>query len=216
MAKRKPRRPAPAAGPGLHEYAEHAAEWVLHYKFTLIVAAAVVVGVAVLAGSRRRGARTSEVQVWEKLTTLGRRGQDLEGLRADLSELEGTSAYPWAALKVAARFYYRGRFQEARAILEPVAENPEVAPYPRGYSLYLLGCLYIETDQPTQARKSLEKALTVNGESPFLQELVRAQLEALRDWPPEGQPGPGAAARPAEAASEAQATSPSPPPGDDQ
>lgn len=196
MAKRKPQTRNAPSGPSLHEYAERASEWILHYKFTVIAAAAVLLGALVLIWVRGHEARASEARAWAEVTRLG--AEDLEGLRAGLAELEGTSAYPWAVLEAAVRLYHRGDFQEARSLLEPVAENPEIDPYPRGYCLYLLGCIYLETERPGPARKSLEKALTVNGKSPFLRELVSGQLEALKDWPPGGRSDSGGEAGSAE------------------
>jgi len=166
----------------LHEYAEQAADWILRYKFTVIAAAAVVVGALVLLGARRHQAKGGETEAWERLAPGG--SQNQAELQLSLPQLEGTTVYPWASLRVAASLYRRGRFADARAVVEPVAGDLEVDAYARGYCLYLLGCTYAEEAQTAQAKKSLEKALTVNDKSPFLQALVTRQLQALDGWPP--------------------------------
>ena len=179
MAKRRTRRDATPPPPGLHEYAEHAAEFVFRYKFTVIVALALVVGALGLTWMHWHRARGSDVRAWEIFSQ-----SRLDELRRALPELEGTTAYPWASLEVAAALYHQGRLAEAQALLEPVALDPELDPYARGYCLYVLGCIHAEQGETAQAKKCLKNALTVNEKSSFLQELVVRQLAALDGWPP--------------------------------
>ena len=182
MARHRVRRDAQPPPPGWHDYVEHAAEWILHHKFTVIVAAALVIGLLGLAWAHWRQAQGREAQAWEVMA----QSTTLDELRRALPELEGTRAYPWAANQVATDLYRRGHFQEARRTLEPVVSDPELDPYPRGYCLYLVGCTYVEEGRADQARESLEKALTVNPESSFLRERVTRVLDSLEGWPPAG------------------------------
>jgi predicted negative regulator of RcsB-dependent stress response len=184
VGKRSSRRDQPPPSAGLHEYAERAAEWILRYKFTLVVVVVLVVGAAALTGWRRRGAQAEEVQAWQRMAE----SQTAAELRLALPELDGTSAYPWAALRLGSYLYRQEEFEEARRVLEPVVSDPELAPYPRGYCFYVLGCIYLEGGRTAQAKIALEKALTEGHESPFLQELVSRVLTALADWPPAGPP----------------------------
>lgn len=179
MAKRRVRRDALPPAPGLHQYAEHAAEFVFRYKFTVIVALALVVGALGLTWMHWHRARGSEARAWE---TFGQSRRD--ELRRALPELQGTGAYPWASLQVAAGLYHQGRLADAHALLEPVALDPDLDPYPRGYCLYVLGCIYAEQGRTAQAKNCLKNALTVNEKSSFLQGLVTRQLVALDGWPP--------------------------------
>ena len=180
MARRQLRRDAQPEPPTLHEYVERAADWVLRYKLTVIVVAAVVICALVVIGLRREEARGDEAQAWER---FGQSQGPVE-LRLALSELEGTTAYPWAALRAATGFYREERFEEARQVLEPVVADPQVDPYPRAYCLYVLGCIAVEEGQPAEAKNYLEKALTCGQESPFLRERAEEILAALADWPP--------------------------------
>ena len=182
MARHRVRRDAQPPPPGWHDYVEHAAEWILHHKFTVIVAAALVIGLLGLAWAHWRQARGHEAQAWETMAQCA----TIDELRRALPELEGTRAYPWATMQAATYLYRSGRVQEARRTLEPVVSDPELDSYPRGYCLYLVGCTYLEEGRTEEARKSLEKALTVNAESPFLRELVTQVLGSLEQWPPVG------------------------------
>ena len=173
---RRDATPAPAS---FHEYAEAAAEWVFRYKFTVIVAVAVLVGV-VLLWARRGGRSAGESRAWEKFSEAA----TAEELEQNLGGLKGTSAYPWAALRVGSFYYGQHRFTDAERVLEPLAADEKAPAYPRGLALYVLGCAYLEVGNVVQAKNSFEKALTVNGKSPFLQELVARQQAALKDWPP--------------------------------
>jgi hypothetical protein len=180
MAKRASfRRDATPPAWGFHEYAEAATEWVFRYKFTVIVTAALLVGVVAL-WVVRGGRSTGDTRAWQMLseaTTAPELEQALPGLK-------GTSAYSWAALRLGAYYYQRDKFTDAERVLEPLATDDKAPAYPRGLALYVLGCTYLEAGDTTQAKNSFGKALTVNGKSPFLQELVGQQEAVLKDWPP--------------------------------
>ncbi len=182
MARHKVRRDAQPPPPGWHDHVEHAAERILHHKFTVIVAAALVIGLLGLVWSHWRQERGRETRAWETMA----QAQGLDDLRLALPELQGTTVHPGAALQVGRHLYRLGRYQEARRTLEPVAGDSGLDPYPRGYCFYLVGCTYLEENRTEEARKSLEKALTVNSESPFLRELVTQVLDSLEQWPPVG------------------------------
>jgi len=192
------RRDATPAPPGFHEYAEAAAEWVFRYKFTVIVAVAVLAGV-VLLWARRGGGSAGESRAWEKFSAAA----TAEELERDLGALKGTSAYAWAALRVGSFYCTEDRFTDAERVLEPLADDEEAPAYPRGLALYVLGCAYLEAGNVAQAKNSFEKALTVNTKSPFLQGLVARQEAALVDWPPKAPPGEQTTSTPAGGAAEA-------------
>jgi tetratricopeptide (TPR) repeat protein len=186
---RRDATPAPAS---FHEYAEAAAEWVFRYKFTVIVAVAVLVGV-VLLWARRGGRSAGESRAWEKFSEAA----TAEELEQNLGGLKETSAYPWAALRVGSFYYGQHRFTDAERVLEPLADDEKAPAYPRGLALYVLGCAYLEVGNVALAKNSFEKALTVNEKSPFLQELVARQEAALVDWPPKASAGEQTTSTPA-------------------
>jgi hypothetical protein len=186
------RRDATPPARGFHEYAEAAAEWVFRYKFTVIVTVALLVGVAVL-WARRGGGSPGDARAWETFS----RAATAPELEQALPGLKGTSAYPWAALRLGTYYYDRERFPDAERMLEPLAADDKVPAYPRGLALYVLGCTYLEAGDAAQAKNSFEKALTVDGKSPFLQELVARQEEVLKDWPPKASVGGGTTPAPA-------------------
>jgi len=182
VAKHRVRRDAQPPSAGWHDFVEHASERILHHKFTVIVAAGLVIGLLGVAWAHWRQSQGHEAQAWQIMA----QSTTFDELRRALPQLEGTRAYPWAADQVATYLYRRGRFQEARRVLEPVVSDPEVDPYPRGYCLYLVGCAYLEEGRTEEGRESLGKALTVNPESSFLRERVTRVLNSLKGWPPVG------------------------------
>ena len=186
------RRDATPAPAGFHEYAEAAAEWVFRYKFTVIVAVAVLVGV-VLLWARRGGGSAGDTRAWQTFSQAATAGE----LEQDLGGIKGTSAYPWAALRLGSFYYGQHRFTDTERVLEPLAADEKAPAYPRGLALYVLGCAYLEVGNVAQAKNSFEKALTVNAKSPFLQELVARQEAALKDWPPKASPGEQTTSTPA-------------------
>ena len=165
--------------PGFHEYAEAAAEWFFRYKFTVLVAVALVVG-AVVLWAGRGSSSGKETRAWKAYADAA----TPEELEQSLPRFKGTSAYPWAALRLGTFYYDRERYQDAERVLEPLTTDEQASAYPRGLALYVLGCTYVEMGHEAQAKNSFEKALTVNGQSPFLKELVAREEAALKDWPP--------------------------------
>jgi tetratricopeptide (TPR) repeat protein len=180
MAKRTGfRQHAAPPAPGFHEYAEAATDWVYRYKFTLVLAAALLVG-ALVVWNRRGGGSASEDRAWRTFAEATSAAEEEQMLPS----LKGTTAYGWAALRLGTYYYWEEKYADALRVLEPLATDEKAAEYPRGLALYTLGCTYMEVGDDAQAKKSFEKALTVNGKSHFLQELVARQEAALKDWPP--------------------------------
>jgi len=205
VAKRPTRKAKEPEAPSLHEYVEHAADRILEHKFTIVVALSLVVVALVFLGVRRREAAGGEARAWELFSL----SQDPAALRLVLSEVEGSTAYPWAVRQVAGNLYRQGKFGEARRLLEPLVDQPDVGPRARGYCLYTLGCVCLEEGQVAQARKHLEKALTYAEESPFLRERVSGTLTALEDWPLAAWSAEGGEGTPEEASAAGSTTGPS-------
>jgi hypothetical protein len=172
------RRDATPPARGFHEYAEAATEWVFRYKFTVIVTAVLLVGVVVV-WARRGGGSPGDTRAWETFSAATTGPQ----LEQALTGLKGTSAYPWAALRLGTYYYDHERFTDTERVLKPLADDEKAPAHQRGLALYVLGCTYLEAGDAAQAKNSFEKALTVDGKSPFLQELVAREEAVLKDWP---------------------------------
>jgi len=182
VAKRPIRRDLKPEAPSIHEYLEHAADWVLEYKFTVAMVAVLAIALLVYLSHRGRAARADETGAWQTF----RGSQNAEDLRLALPELKDTSAYPWAAIRLGTLYYWDQKYDEAIRVVEPVVRDPEVAEVPRAFAYHLLGCAYAEAGDTDEAKVHLKKALTYGKESPYLQGLTQGTLQALKDWPPAG------------------------------